>query len=488
MASRWVNSFKVILGITDFICIIITIGVSYFWKFNLDKTPYIQFDGFTVSYIEFSMGLAILWFFTFLAFSVYDEKNLGTNSDEYKNIFTATFIFFGILAIFSVLIKIQISRVFMGASLVIGVVLLLLNHLAWRYFLYSMRNKEKWMNKIVLVGFEKDLVEAINTFHRNKRLGYEIEAVFEIKTRKKMPLKQDIEGVKVAGSEDSLISWLEKTDKDIHTVAIVSYLAETSEAVQNMIWDFEEIKSKPNLIIFSQIFDLSSSRTFLQYIGEMSFVKFELPKFDGTQIMVKRIMDIFISSVALLVFSPFMLITAIAIKIEDRGPLIFSQEREGLNGESFNIYKFRSMKLNAPDSFDAARQIDKETGEVFKTKDDPRITKVGKFIRKYSIDEIPQLFNVFKGDMSIVGPRPLVPDEIKNTNEIAEVDLDYAHFRRLKVKPGITGLWQVSGRSDVSWEQRINLDLTYVENWSIFNDIFIMLKTVKVMLKGENSY
>lgn len=187
------------------------------------------------------------------------------------------------------------------------------------------------------------------------------------------------------------------------------------------------------------------------------------------------------NSVSLLIFSPLMLGTALAIKLDDGGPIFFSQKRIGLHGKPFTMYKFRSMVTNAEE---LKKKLAEENGQtdrfIFKMKDDPRITKVGRFIRKTSLDEFPQFFNVLKGDMSLVGPRPALPEEVARYGSL--------YSARLLVKPGITGPWQVSGRSDLSQEQSEYLDVSYIENWSIAGDLAILAKTVLVVFRGTGSY
>lgn len=206
-----------------------------------------------------------------------------------------------------------------------------------------------------------------------------------------------------------------------------------------------------------------------------------LPQYTGAANVIKRLLDIIGSLCALIISSPILLGVAIAIKLDDGGPVFFSQTRIGLHGKPFKMYKFRSMVTNAEE---LKKKLAEETGQedrfIFKMKDDPRITKVGHFIRKTSLDEFPQFYNVLKGDMSLVGPRPALPEEVARYGSL--------YSARLLVKPGITGPWQVSGRSDLSQEQSEYLDVSYIENWSIAGDLAILAKTVMVIFTGRGSY
>jgi len=189
---------------------------------------------------------------------------------------------------------------------------------------------------------------------------------------------------------------------------------------------------------------------------------------------------VFASAVGLVLISPLLLVVALAVRFTSPGPVLFRQERIGLGGRPFTMLKFRSMVVDAEET---KQQLDSDSGDgnvLFKMKDDPRVTRVGKFIRRTSIDELPQLVNVLKGDMSLVGPRPHLPHEVAQ----------YEHHvhRRFLVQPGITGLWQVSGRSDLSWEAAVRLDLYYVENWSILGDLVILARTAKAVTAAEGAY
>ncbi|MBN2918309.1 MAG: sugar transferase [Lactobacillus sp.] len=198
-------------------------------------------------------------------------------------------------------------------------------------------------------------------------------------------------------------------------------------------------------------------------------------------LFVKRIIDIFGSLIGLVVLSPLFLIVAYKIKKEDpSGPIFFSQERVGKNGKTFKMYKFRSMCVDAEEQLDKLLQHNEVQGAMFKMKEDPRVTKIGKFIRRTSIDELPQLWNVLNGDMSLVGPRPPLSREVSEYSDYAK--------QRLLVKPGCTGLWQVSGRNHVGFDEMVDLDLKYITNQSIINDVLIIVKTFKIILMPNGAY
>lgn len=196
--------------------------------------------------------------------------------------------------------------------------------------------------------------------------------------------------------------------------------------------------------------------------------------------LIKRLMDILLSVVALVVLSPVFLVTAAAIKSEDRGPVFFVQQRAGKDMKPFRMYKFRSMYVNADEKLNEMMKDNEQTGHAFKIKDDPRITKTGKVIRRFSIDELPQLINIIKGDMSIVGPRPILTFQMEECSEYER--------QRLVVQPGLTCYWQIGGRSDVTWEEWVQLDLDYIEDMSLWTDIKMIVRTVPAVLCGNGAY
>src|SRR5437588_3990033 len=215
----------------------------------------------------------------------------------------------------------------------------------------------------------------------------------------------------------------------------------------------------------------------MNYIGSVPVLELNRQPIPALGLFVKRIMDLFISIMALMLTAPILLLTAIAVKVGSPGPILYKAWRVGRKGRKFRCYKFRTMVVDADARKNGLMHMNQRNGATFKIFDDPRITRLGRFLRKYSIDELPQLFNVFKGDMSIVGPRPHPEDDFKR--------YDLEHFRRLDVTPGLTGLWQVTARHDPSFEKNVSLDLEYIENWNVFLDLKILLMTVPVVFRGS---
>ena len=245
-----------------------------------------------------------------------------------------------------------------------------------------------------------------------------------------------------------------------------------------MAWDLE--KRDVQMIVVPNVADISAQRLDVRPVAGLPLVDVERPQAIAATRWIKRTFDLLVSAVLLVLAAPLLAGVALAIWLEDRGPVLFRQVRVGRAGEEFHCLKFRSMCVDAESKLAELQARNQGAGVLFKIADDPRITRVGHFIRRFSLDELPQLWNAFRGDMSLVGPRPALP------SEVARYDSDTR--RRLDVRPGLTGLWQVSGRSNLSWEDTVRLDLFYVDNWSMVQDLAILAKTARAVVGSDGAY
>jgi exopolysaccharide biosynthesis polyprenyl glycosylphosphotransferase len=226
--------------------------------------------------------------------------------------------------------------------------------------------------------------------------------------------------------------------------------------------------------------EVLASRLTVQPLGGLTALSLQPVRLSGAQVIAKFTFDILLSGCLLLVLSPVLLAIAIAVKVTSPGPVLYRQVRIGLRGRPFTMLKFRTMRSGADRDVDTLRAEHRVHDVMFKMKDDPRVTRVGRFLRRFSLDELPQLFNVIRGDMSLVGPRPALPEEVAKYEDW--------HLDRLEVPPGITGLWQISGRADLSFDECVQLDLFYIENWSLTYELFILGKTIPVLLSQRGAY
>jgi exopolysaccharide biosynthesis polyprenyl glycosylphosphotransferase len=290
------------------------------------------------------------------------------------------------------------------------------------------------------------------------------------------PVPQRLGDVPVLGSFRAIVDAAMAINAD--TVAVTACSELTAARLRRLGWQLEG--TGIDLVLAPALTDVAGPRIHTQPVAGLPLIHVEAPEFRGARKLVKGFVDRALAFTALFLSLPLLAAIAIAIKLDSRGPVIFRQVRVGLGGREFGVYKFRTMVENA-DALLADLAARNETdGLLFKMRDDPRVTRVGRVLRKWSLDELPQLANVLLGQMSLVGPRPPLP------SEVARYDGDVA--RRLLVKPGMTGLWQVSGRSDLSWEDGIRLDLYYVENWSLAADLTILWKTFGAVIRTRGAY
>jgi len=288
-----------------------------------------------------------------------------------------------------------------------------------------------------------------------------------------MPVLPGIEVTRV--TPGSLFARLAESSSD--TVVVVGSDDLSASSINELSW---RLDPGQQLVVAPQLIGVAGSRIHTRPVAGLPLIHVETPSYDGAKRVAKRALDVVGSGLLLLAFSPLFVVTALLIKLASPGPVFYRQERIGLSGEPFGILKFRSMVTDADKHLAALLEAQGTDGvPLFKPDNDPRITPIGRFLRRYSIDELPQLFNVLLGDMSLVGPRPQVDGEVRLYDDKAS--------RRLVVKPGMSGLWQVSGRSNLSWDDSIRLDLYYVENWSITSDLVILLRTLRAVLAHDGA-
>jgi exopolysaccharide biosynthesis polyprenyl glycosylphosphotransferase len=284
--------------------------------------------------------------------------------------------------------------------------------------------------------------------------------------------------ITVLGDENDAINAL-AVSCPADTVALTDAEYFGINGIQRLSWRLEA--SDIDLVVSPGLLDVAGTRLAMAPVAGMPLLHVDKPQYRGARCLQKRAFDFGFALVALMVISPLLLIVAVIIKITSVGPVFYRSERIGLDGKPFMMIKFRSMVCGADEHLDEfLSSNDFDGGVMFKMRDDPRVTPVGRVLRRYSIDELPQFFNVLTRDMSVVGPRPPLRREVEA--------YDGHVMRKLLVKPGITGLWQISGRADLSWDKSVRLDLSYVDNWSMVSDLGIILKTISVVIRGEGAY
>ncbi|WP_370873146.1 sugar transferase [Arthrobacter bambusae] len=464
------------LRIVDAFVIIWAVAGAYGIRFGLDS-------GFTVSgrdssYVWLSIVLAITWWLMLGAWSTRQSRILGSGPDEYKRVAAASLWLFGFVAIFSYVFRVDTARGYVGIALPAGLVGLLLARWLLRQHLSVHRQLGRRMSRLMLLGGSSGIVHLAETLVREKHAGYVPVAAYTPGDASPSPELMDL-GLPVLGYEPethSILDSLERCHAD--AVAISAGVQLHPRILRQLGWELAN--RNVGLIMAPALTDIAGPRIHTQQVAGLPLIHVTTPSLEAGQRVAKRLFDIVVSAGLTVLFSPLLAALVLLVRFDSPGPILFRQERVGFEGTPFKMLKFRSMVSDAESRLAELADRNEGNGLLFKVKNDPRITRVGGFLRRYSLDELPQLFNVLAGSMSLVGPRPPLPSEV----EAYERDVR----RRLLVKPGVTGLWQVSGRSNLSWQDSVRLDLYYVENWSLAGDLIILLRTARAVLGGHGAY
>ena len=423
-----------------------------------------------ISYWIFSAILILAWLWALSLADSRSRRVIGTGTTEYRRVVDPSLRVFGLIAILAFLLQIDVARGYLLISLPSGVALLVLSRWLWRQWLLTKRRRGGYMARVLLVGSERSVAYVGRELQRTPSAGYKVVGAC-LPSGKHSPTVAGTD-IQVIGDVDVIARALRATGAD--TVAITGADDLPPAKVKQISWDLEA--GRQHLVLAPSIADIAGPRMHMRPVSGLPLVHVETPRFSLGQRFVKRMVDLSLALVGVVLISPILGLLALSIRLSTPGPVLFRQTRVGYRGQEFTMLKFRSMVPNAEDLLADLRAQDRDSGNevLFKMKDDPRVTPTGRFMRKYSLDELPQLFNVIGGSMSLIGPRPPLPSEV-------EQYADHVH-RRFLVKPGITGLWQVSGRSSLSWEESVRLDPSYVENWSLVSAVTILLKTAKAAL------
>jgi exopolysaccharide biosynthesis polyprenyl glycosylphosphotransferase len=426
----------------------------------------------TLKYLLVSSLLPVAWVLMLLVFGGYDARFIGTGSDEFRKVLNAGWSLTAGAGLASYALNDELSRVYLLISMPLTILLDLIVRYKLRRRLHRLRTAGLCMSTVVAVGHRAAVADLINELRRYQHHGLEVVAACLAGG----PEAADVAGVPVVGDLDDTAEVVRRCGAD--TVAVLPSPEMDGVKLRQLAWELE--KTGTDLCVAPSLLDVAGPRTTIRATAGLTLLHVDHPQLSGPPQVMKELVDRVAAAIALLLLFPLMLVLALAVRLSDHGPALFKQTRVGKNGKSFQIYKFRTMVVDAEQRLAELREKNEFDGVLFKMRRDPRITPVGARLRKWSLDELPQLFNVLLGEMSLVGPRPPLPDE-------AALYADHVR-RRLVVKPGLTGLWQVSGRSDLSWDESVRLDLRYVENWSLALDLQILWKTIAVIFRGSGAY
>jgi exopolysaccharide biosynthesis polyprenyl glycosylphosphotransferase len=425
------------------------------------------------SVVRVTLPLIVCWIALIGLRGGYDRGIFGAGTDEYKAVVGASLLTAAVLGIGCYLTKFQLSRGFFVFAFVLGPILLAANRWLLRRWLHRERRAGALQQRTVMIG-GSDHVDAIaGVLARESWLGYDVAGAI---TPAHHLSECTPSGIPVLGDVEEAAELIRACDADV--VFVVGGAFTHPGRMRELAWDLES--ENVRVIMAPGVTDVSSERVRIRPVAGLPLLHLDHPRSQDALRWAKRAFDIACASVLIGLTWPLMVWTAWRIRRYDGGPVLFRQTRVGREGNYFTCLKFRTMIVDAERVLaELHEQVGYESG-LFKMQQDPRITRPGRWIRRYSLDELPQLINVLRGDMSLVGPRPPLPIEVDRYT--------LTQSRRLRIRPGLTGLWQVSGRSDLSWDESVRLDLYYVDNWSMIQDLQILGRTAKAVLGSRGAY
>jgi exopolysaccharide biosynthesis polyprenyl glycosylphosphotransferase len=475
-ARRWQHQYSRRLRITDSLIVCASIGLAQYIRFG--DSPHASSYRSEVLTL-YSVVFAALWLSSIAIFRTRSIRVIGAGIEEYRRIVSASFWTFGIIAMANLLAKIFLARGYLAVALPVGTLGLLVSRSLWRYYLAAKRARGECQTLVLAIGDRKGVSQLAQELTRNPRDGYVVVGAGIPgygPHRGKMLLVHDRE-IPILGDETHALAAIARCGAD--TVALTGTERFGAQGIKQLMWQLETMDV--DLVVAPGMMDVAEGRLTLRPVAGFPLLHVQKPQYEGAKCFQKRAFDFCFALAALIGTSPLLLASAIAIKITSKGPVFYPSERIGLDGKPFTMMKFRTMVDGADSQIQDMLTLNESSGGVlFKMRQDPRVTGVGRMLRRFSIDELPQFINVLKQDMSVVGPRPPVRREVMKYN----VDVK----RRLLVKPGVTGLWQVNGRSDLSWDESVRLDLSYVDNWSMASDLLLIAKTLKAVLVSDGAY
>jgi exopolysaccharide biosynthesis polyprenyl glycosylphosphotransferase len=423
--------------------------------------------------LSIAVALPAVWLFAMLASRCYEEQFLWEGPEEFRRVFFAAALLLAGLGTFSWALKLEVARGLVVIALPLATALTLVQRQSQRVWLRKQRVKGRFLQTTLLVGRGSAVAALHHQLARQPQYGYRVIGCC-------LPVtgagSQTFDGLPVLGGPDDVVDVVLRYEVD--TVAVLPSAELSGDALRRLGWELESTCA--DLLLAPAVGEVAGPRVMIRPVCGLSLLQMERPELRWWRGLVKESFDRVGAALGLLLLLPVLIGVAIAVKATSRGPVLFRQERVGRDSRTFLMLKFRSMEVDAERQVDQLASRSTGNGVLFKLADDPRVTQLGRFLRRYSLDELPQLVNVLRGDMSLVGPRPPLPAEV-------------AHYgvemrRRFVVKPGLTGLWQVSGRSDLSWEDSVRIDVHYVENWSLFLDLMIIWRTFGAVLRGYGAY
>jgi len=427
-----------------------------------------------IPYLLVSALLAPLWILTLVMSGVYGSETLGAGTEEYRRILDASVRFVGGMAVLAYLLRIDLSRIFLALVGPLILAVTLLAHWGARRWLHASRAKGSCTQRAIVVGSPQQLAALVRHLRRVPFAGLGVIGACTGGTEHELDI--DGEPVPVVATPSELVHWARSGGADAVIIADEAVIG--LNAVTSFAWELEG--SGVDLLVAPSVTGLAGPHVVVRPVGGLPLLHVEEPQLSGSARVTKQLIEGLLATTLLVILSPGLALIALAVKVSSPGPVFFHQVRVGRGGQPFVMRKFRTMTVGAEDHRATVQHLNELDGPLFKIRRDPRVTSLGRWLRRFSLDELPQLFHVVQGHMSIVGPRPPLPSEVAQYTAEAH--------RRLLVRPGITGLWQVSGRSELPWLEAVRLDLYYVENWSVGLDLVILAKTLTAIIRGRGAY
>ncbi len=423
-------------------------------------------------YLALSALLPVLWIASVALAGGYDPRFIGLGSDEFRRVLNAAVSLTAGIAIASYAVRFDVARGYVVLALPTLAAFDLTARYLLRKGLHQRRRRGRYMRRTVVAGHKPAVTDLVTQLRRDSHHGLSVVAVCLAAPR----TEDEVAGVPVAGGLDSVATTVAEVRAD--TVAVLACPEMDGRRLRELAWNLE--KSNTDMCVASALLDVAGPRTTIRPVAGLPLLHVDHPELAGVRQVVKGMFDRVLAALVLILLAPLFAAIALTIKLADPGPVFFRQTRVGRDGQTFRVWKFRTMVVDAEARKAELMAHNEADGALFKMHRDPRVTRTGILLRRWSLDELPQLLNVLLGEMSLVGPRPALPAEAAKYGD---------HMRRrLAVKPGITGLWQVSGRSDLPWDEAERLDVRYVEEWSLALDVQILWKTLSAVLRGSGAY
>lgn len=453
--------------------ILFSLAAAYYLRFYLNIFAFnISINPDPTAYLILSIAVTPIWLIINAVYGLYSENYLFVGAEEYKRIVNSVTLGTIGLMMLAFLVKKEYARGWVLLAWIVTGILLTTARYLFRHLRQNQRKRGIDVKNVVIIGTNEEGEHLYEKIKKSPYLGFSVAGFIDDNPKNNFD---------VIGS----VHDIEKVIKDKNIqVAILIASALSSDKIQNICSKLSSFGIKT--YISPSLLRVISSRIDIQLIADVPLVSVQPVSLSGFKFFAKRVLDIFGALMLLVILFPLFVFIAILIKITSNGPVFFKHERKGRGEKYFMMYKFRTMYKDAENRLAELKHLNEKDGYIFKLKNDPRITKIGKLMRKFSVDEFPQLFNIIKGEMSFVGPRPL-PDG----DDISDEDkIKYGEWMKQKsqVLPGITGLWQVSGRSELTFEELVKLDIYYIENWSPLFDLYILFRTIPIVLKSKGAY